>query len=133
VDYVVQWNARPTLPSRPSEKFLVFSNPQWEVFHVSAPQPPNDALFLSSVGGRSGISLTPRFHWKVDGSAADYFSFYLWKRGEQRPDSPLVSGIQATSIVLTEALEADTVYFWTIDAVNESKTTRGALSFFKTN
>jgi hypothetical protein len=133
VDYVVRWNSGPTLPSRPSEKFLVFSNPQWEVFYVSAPQAPDDALFLSSAGGRSGISLTPRFHWKADSSAADYFSFYLWKRGEQRPNSPLVSEIQATSIVLTEALEANTIYFWTIDAVNESKTTRGALSFFKTN
>ena len=133
VDYVVQWNRRPTLPTRPSEKLLVFSNAQWEVFYVSAPQEPNDALYLSATGGRTGIALTPRFHWEANGSTADHFNFYLWKQGEQRPDSPLLSEIRSTSIVLAEALEAGVTYFWTVDAVNANKTTKGPLSFFRTD
>lgn len=71
------------------------------------------------------------FRW--DGCrAADSYDLYIWRQGEQIPESPQAARLSKSKASLNFNLEYDTIYFWQIKAIGKYAEQPGNLWFFRT-
>ncbi|MCB8979697.1 MAG: tandem-95 repeat protein [Ardenticatenaceae bacterium] len=93
------------------------------------PQPlPGVPLLISPNQDETNVSLTPTFSWQTASNADEY---QLIVSEQSDLSSPLIdqAGIATTSFATT-GLTADTLYYWTVVASNETGSTQSSVRSF---
>lgn len=74
--------------------------------------PPAIPCAVTPEPGQRVETLEPLLSWDATGAVA--YDVYLWPLGEVRPDRPIASGIEGDEFLVTEPLDPDTDYQWTV-------------------
>ena len=92
--------------------------------------PPNAAINPNPYDNAENITVNTNLSWMNGGGAASYEVFF----GTDTPPTNIVNGevVTISSYVLTETLEYETVYYWSINSINNFGNTEGPIWSFTT-
>jgi hypothetical protein len=113
------------VPTIVNGKVYVGTQTQLAVYGLVGP-PPAAPVLVSPGNGATGVSLTPALSWNAASGATSYNVFF-----GTSPSPPLVTNTTATSYG-PPALQINTVYYWTVAAVNAAGTASSATWSFTT-
>jgi hypothetical protein len=102
---------------------VIFSN------GVSTPDPPTAPAPGDSA---QAVPLAVTLDW-ADSARATAYDLYLWKAASAKPATPTAAGLTVSEYMPPAALEANTLYNWTVTARNASGDTAGPQWSFTTS